>query len=106
MDSKRFVYLDNNATTAMADEVKEILRENSDLYGNASSMHTLGRDAEKGIEWARSEVAKLIDSDPDEIYFLSGASEANNTVFNIFRDRIDEGSDRNRIIITTVEHPA
>ncbi len=106
MDSKRFVYLDNNATTAMAAEVKEIMSENSDLYGNASSMHALGRDAEIGIEWARGEVAKLIDSDPDEIYFLSGASEANNTVFNIFRDRIDEGSDRNRIIITTVEHPA
>lgn len=106
MDSKRFVYLDNNATTCMAEEVKEIMRENESLYGNASSMHTLGRDAEVGIEWARGEVAKLIDADPEEVYFLSGASEANNTVFNIFRDRIDGGSDRNRIIITTVEHPA
>ena len=106
MDSNRFVYLDNNATTCMAEEVKEIMRENDSLFGNASSMHTLGRDAEAGIEWAREEVAKLIDADSGEIYFLSGASEANNTVFNVFRDRIDGGSDRNRIIISSVEHPA
>lgn len=104
--NRRIVYLDNNATTRIADEVKEIMRENEELYGNASSMHTFGRDSAAGISWARGEVAKLINSDPGEIYFTSGASESNNMVFNIFRDIIDEGSDRNRIIISTVEHPA
>ncbi len=103
---KRFVYLDNNATTEMADEVKEIMRENEDLFGNASSMHTLGRDAETGVEWARGEVARLINAEKREIYFTSGATESNNTVFNIFRDIIDESPERNRIIISSVEHPA
>ncbi|MBQ0071506.1 MAG: aminotransferase class V-fold PLP-dependent enzyme [Spirochaetales bacterium] len=102
----RFVYLDNNATTQMAQEVIDIMQENANLYGNASSMHALGRNSSSGIEWARDQVAQLINSDSREVYFLSGASEANNTVFNIFRDLIDDGSDKNRIIITTVEHPA
>jgi cysteine desulfurase len=69
-------------------------------------MHTYGRSSAAGISWAREEVAKLINSDSGEIYFTSGASESNNMVFNIFRDIIDSGSDRNRIIISTVEHPA
>ena len=102
----RIVYLDNNATTRMADEVKAIMEENSELYGNASSMHTLGRSSKSAIEWARGEVAALINSDPGEVYFNSGASESNNTVFNIMRDLIDEGSSKNRILLSTVEHPA
>lgn len=102
----RYVYLDNNATTQMAQEVIDIMQENVSLYGNASSMHALGRDSSTGIEWARDQVAQLINSDSGEIYFVSGASEANNTVFNIARDLIDDGSDKNRIILTSVEHPA
>ena len=72
----RIVYLDNNATTQMASEVIAIMEENSSLYGNASSMHTLGRSSASGIDWARKEVAALINSDPGEIYFNSGASES------------------------------
>ena len=102
----RIVYLDNNATTQMADEVIQIMADNASLYGNASSMHTLGRDSMSGITWAREMVAALINSDPGEIYFNSGASESNNTVFNIFRDRIDEKNKRNRILLLSVEHPA
>lgn len=104
--NRRIVYLDNNATTRIADEVKEIMRDNEDLYGNASSMHTFGRDSAAGIYWARCEVAKLINADSGEIYFTSGASESNNMVFNIFRDLVDSGCERNRLIISTVEHPA
>ena len=103
---RRVVYLDNNGTTRMADEVVAFMHENDDLYGNASSMHTLGREAAAGIEWARGEVASLISAESDEIYFTSGASESNNTVLNIFRDKADDGDKRNRIIITSVEHPA
>ena len=103
---RRIVYLDNNATTRMADEVVEIMQENAGLYGNASSMHTMGRDSASAISWARGEVAALIDADPDDVYFTSGASESNNTVFNTFRDLIDDGTKRNRIVTTTIEHPA
>lgn len=102
----RIVYLDNNATTQMADEVKAVMEENADLYGNASSMHTLGRSSMSAITWARGEVAALINSDPGEIYFNSGASESNNTVFNAMRDLIDSGSKKNRILLSSVEHPA
>ncbi len=102
----RIVYLDNNATTEMAPEVKAVMEENAGLYGNASSMHSLGRSSMSGIKWAREMVAALINSDPGEVYFNSGASESNNTVFNIFRDRIDGGSSRNRILLSSVEHPS
>lgn len=102
----RIVYLDNNATTQMSKAVVDIMEENMVLYGNASSMHTLGRESEAGIEWARGEVAELLNAEKDEIYFVSGATEANNTVFSIFRDLIDDGSKRDRIILSTVEHPA
>ena len=102
----RYVYLDNNGTTRMADEVVAFIHDNDGLYGNASSMHTLGRQAESGIEWARGEVASLIGARNEEIIFTSGASESNNTVFSIFRDRIDEGNVRKRIITTAIEHPA
>ena len=103
---RKVVYLDNNATTKIADEVVQIMHDNDNLYGNASSMHSLGRDSATGISWARAEVAKLINADSRDIYFTSGASESNNTVFNTFRDLIDDGSDRNRIILTAIEHPA
>ena len=103
---ERYVYLDNNGTTRMADEVISFIHGYDGLYGNASSMHTLGRQAAAGIEWARKETALLIDGDEDGVIFTSGATESNNMVFSIFRDRIDSGSERKRIIISSVEHPA
>lgn len=102
----RYVYLDNNGTTRMADEVVSFIHENDALYGNASSMHSIGRQASSGIDWARGEIASLIDGDKSGVVFTSGASESNNTVFSIFRDLIDEGEKRDRIVTTTVEHPA
>ncbi len=103
---RRYVYLDNNGTTRIADEVMEFMHSYDELYGNASSMHTLGRQAAAGIEWARGEVAALIDADSSEIYFTSGASESNNMVLNIFRDMIDDGKGKKKIIVSSVEHPA
>lgn len=100
------VYMDNNATTQLAPEVAQIMKDNLELYGNASSMHTLGRNAGSGVEWAREMVAQLIDASPDEVIFTSGASESNNTVFSTMRDLIDEGSKRNRIVTCTIEHPS
>lgn len=100
------IYLDNNATTPMAQEVIDAMAEAHALFGNASSMHGYGRDAAFAVEQAREKVAALIQCDADEIVFTSGASEANNTVFNIFRDAIDLGSKRNRIVTTVIEHPS
>ncbi len=102
----RFVYLDNNATTPLHEDVIASMNEALALYGNASSMHAFGRDAAFKIEEARSAVADVIGAPSGSIVFTSGASEANNTVFNIFRELIDLGSKRNRIITTEIEHPS
>ena len=66
---RRYVYLDNNGTTRMADEVRDFIHSYDELYGNASSMHTLGRQSAAGIEWARTKVAELIDADSADVSF-------------------------------------
>ena len=70
-------------------------------------MHAMGRMAESAISWARREVKSLIGASyENEIFFISGSTEGNNTVFNTFRDLIDDGSKKDRILLSTVEHPA
>jgi len=103
---QKTIYLDNNATTPMHEDVIEAVNEANTLFGNASSMHSYGREAAMAIEESRKALASLIDCDSSSIVFTSGASESNNTVFNIFRERIDLGSKRNRIVTTTIEHPS
>ncbi|MFA5570439.1 MAG: cysteine desulfurase family protein [Sphaerochaetaceae bacterium] len=102
----RTVYLDNNATTQMADEVIKVMKETFELYGNASSMHAFGRGASQKIEEARTNVAHMLNAEPHEIIFTSGGTESDNAIFALARDMIDEGSQKNRIITTTIEHPA
>ncbi|HZJ87750.1 MAG TPA: aminotransferase class V-fold PLP-dependent enzyme [Sphaerochaeta sp.] len=104
--NQRIIYLDNNATTAMHPEVLKAVNTANETYGNASSMHTMGREAALAVEEARASVAQLIDAEDAAIIFTSGASESNNTVFNLFRERIDLGSNRKRIITTVIEHPS
>ena len=74
------VYLDNSATTKphreVIDEVMECMEH---YFGNPSSAHKLGVEAEKKIKIAREKVAKLLGAQPTEIIFTSGGSEANNT---------------------------
>lgn len=103
---QNIIYLDNNATTAMHEDVIEAVHQSNMLYGNASSMHMAGRQAALAIEQSRQALASLIDEESSSIVFTSGASEANNTAFNIFKERIDLGSKRNRIVTTTIEHPS
>ncbi len=103
---QKTIYLDYNATTPMHEDVIEAVHQANLLYGNASSMHSFGREAAMAIEESRTRIASLIDCDPSSVIFTSGASESNNTVFNIFRERIDLGSKRNRIVTTTIEHPS
>ena len=102
----RLIYLDNNATTQMAPEVlKAITEAEPVVYGNASSMHSFGREASRLVEDARSNIAKLIECNADEITFTSGASEANNTVFMIAKSLIEKRGG-GRIVTTTIEHPS
>lgn len=102
----RMIYLDNNATTQMAPEVIRAISEAEPVvYGNASSMHTFGREAQKLVEEARANVAELLDCQSSEITFTSGASESNNTVFMIAKSIIDKKGS-GRIVTTTIEHPS
>lgn len=98
------IYLDNNATTRVADEVLAAMtpyyREH---YGNAHSAHTLGRRAHGGVEDARRSVARLIDADPAEVIFTSCGTEGNAMVI---RGLLDAGPGRRRIVATAVEHPS
>lgn len=101
---KNPIYLDHNATTPVAPEVIEAmlpyLREH---FGNPSSGHVYGRRAHAAIERAREQAASLIGAQPDEIFFTSGGTEANNLAIR----GLAELSDRRRHIVTsTVEHPA
>ncbi|MDD3996475.1 MAG: IscS subfamily cysteine desulfurase [Sphaerochaetaceae bacterium] len=100
------VYMDNNATTMIAEEVLSAMNRVSHLFGNPSSMHACGREASKAVEHARRQVAELIGAGEDEIIFTSGGTESDNTVFSLARELIDSGSPRNRIVTSVIEHPA
>jgi len=105
MDAKtRKVYIDYNATTPLRPEVKAVMTESMEIYGNASSMHGSGRAARAGVEQARKAAASLIGSAPESVIFTSGGSESNNTVFQTMR-RIAKDNARNEFIISAIEHP-
>jgi len=102
---KHRIYLDNNATTQMADAVREaMLPYLESEHGNPSSIHATGREAKEAVETARRQVAKLINAAPRRIVLTGGGSEADNLALKgvSFAHR-DRG---NHIITTTVEHPA
>ena len=73
------VYADNAATTQMSENVlKAMMPLLTDIYGNPSSLHSIGQVAKEYLENARVTVADCIGADPKEIYFTSGGSEADN----------------------------
>ncbi|MDZ5252129.1 cysteine desulfurase family protein [Clostridium sp. LIBA-8841] len=101
------IYLDNSATTPIDPEVLEaMLPYLKEEYGNPSSRHyTLAVNAEKAVEKAREQVATLINADPKEIIFTSGASESNNMIIKGVSDYLKFYEDKgNHIITSTVEH--
>src|SRR3990172_7503812 len=97
-------YLDNNATTRVADEVFEEMKPYfCDFYGNPSSMHFFGGQVGKKITEAREKVADLIGAAPREIVFTSGGTESDNaSIWGTLRDY----PDKHHIVTTKVEHPA
>ncbi|HOK41500.1 MAG TPA: cysteine desulfurase NifS [bacterium] len=100
----KVIYLDNNATTKVDDEViKEMLPFFSIYYGNPSSIHTFGGQIEKEIKKAREKVAKLIGAEPEEIIFTSGGTESDNAAI---LSALETQPKKNHIITTKVEHPA
>ncbi|MFQ5875212.1 MAG: cysteine desulfurase family protein, partial [Dehalococcoidia bacterium] len=102
---KKRINLDNNATTPVADEVREAMLPYLDIiHGNPSSIHSVGRDAREAVEMARRQLAELIKARPRRIIFTGGGSEADNLALKgIAFAKRDKG---NHIITTTIEHPA
>jgi cysteine desulfurase len=98
------VYLDYNATTPVAPEVLDaMLPYFSDVYGNASSIHSPGQQARLAVEEARESVARLIGAKPAEIVFTSGGTEADNlAIFGIAAN----ASGQRHVITTAIEHHA
>jgi len=73
------IYLDHSATTPIDPKVrKKIHPYMTDIFGNASSLHSFGQEAIKGVDWAREQLAKLFGCKFKEVIFTSGATESNN----------------------------
>jgi len=98
------IYLDNNATTKVADEVMEaMLPYFNQLYGNPSSMHTFGGQVGQRIRDAREQVAALLGALPEEIVFTSCGTESDNAAIH---SALLTRPDKKHIVISRVEHPA
>ena len=100
-----FVYLDNSATTQVKPLVAEIMAKTmTEDFGNPSSLHRMGVNAEKILKKARAQVAAALNASPEEIFFTSCGTESDATVLRgVWESRKKQGR---RIITTAVEHPA
>ncbi len=98
------IYLDNSATTKPCKKAVEYLNiAINENWGNPSSLHILGMNAEDTVTASRKAIAKTLNAKESEIIFTSCGSEANNMAFMSVLYRKNRG---NRIITTTIEHPS
>ncbi len=98
-------YLDCAATTPLIDEVREeVMRYLIDDFGNAGSRtHDYGAVAKRRVQHARQEVADVVDANPEDVVFTSGATEANNLAILGLAEALHE-SGRTHIVTTAIEH--
>ena len=100
------VYADNAATTAMSQvAIQAMLPYFDKVYGNPSSLHSIGQVAKEALDDARKTVADCLGCDPKEIIFTSGGSEADNQAI-ISAARYGARRDKKHIISTAFEHHA
>lgn len=93
------IYFDQSATTQPYKEAIDDARLYlTELYGNPSSVYSLGIKCKEAIEKSRRIIAQTINADPREIYFTSGATEANNWISRIFSNK--------NIALSNIEHPS
>lgn len=100
------VYADNAATTEMSAAAKKALFDATEhVWGNPSSLHSVGQEAKTVLEGAREKIAALLGADPKEIYFTSGGSEADNqAIVSAARNGAKKG--KKHIVSTKFEHHA
>jgi cysteine desulfurase len=99
------IYLDHNASTPIAPEVREaMLPYLAEHYGNPSSTHWAGAPAAEAVSGARAQVASLLGCSTGEVVFTSGGTEANNTALKGALEAA--GKERPHIVTSAVEHPA
>ena len=100
------VYADNAATTKMSPVAIEAMLPYFDkVYGNPSSLHSVGQEAKEALDAARETVAACLGCEPREIYFTSGGSEADNQAI-ISAARFGARKGKKHIISTAFEHHA
>lgn len=100
------IYLDNAATTKMSETaIKAMFSAVNEVYGNPSSLHSVGQKAAEALQNARETIAGLIGAKPNEITFTSGGSEADNQAI-ISAARLGEKKGKKHIISTAFEHHA
>ncbi len=98
------IYLDNASTTKPSDGVCKAISDALVNFGNPSSMHRLGIDAENIIKKARENASDILMVSPNNIFFTSGGTESNNTaIFGYCRANLKKGK---HIITSKVEHPS
>ena len=101
-----YVYADNAATTKMSTvALNAMMPYMTEIYGNPSSLHSVGQEAKEALEDARARVAKCLGCEPREIYFTSGGSEADNQAI-ISAARFGARKGKKHIISTAFEHHA
>ena len=97
------IYLDNSATTKVYTEAAEAaFKVMTEIYGNPSSLHMKGVEAEKVLEEARKEVANALGGNPDGLYFTSGGTEANNLA--VIGGALAKKRRGNKVIVSAYEH--
>ncbi|MFP4527679.1 MAG: IscS subfamily cysteine desulfurase [Candidatus Kapaibacterium sp.] len=98
------VYLDNNATTQVLDEIRQAMIANIDNFGNPSSIYREGRSARQTVESARRSIARLLNTTAKRLIFTSGGSESNN--YAIRGVAYYYYPIRNHLITSSIEHPS
>ena len=101
-----YVYADNAATTKLSDvALQAMMPYFTEIYGNPSSLHSVGQEAKEHLEDARARIAKHLGCEPREIYFTSGGSEADNQAIRSAA-MIGARKGKRHIISTAFEHHA